>query len=136
MPAFTLNLNAARVAQLVIGGAGIYGGFKLAESLVRSGYRDDLLGDPTRIVEIDGKSMIYQTRDPQGGKLTNVAIGGGMAAAFAGSVLVLGAAGGAGLGTMARVGLGTGLFALGLGAIAGATAIDDQWRGTDFEPIR
>ena len=136
MPGFTLNVNAARVAQLVIGGAAVYGGFKLSEAMVRSGYRDDLLGDPTRIVEIDGKTMIYQPRDPQGSKLTTVAIGGGMAAAVAGSVLVLGAAGGAGLGTMARVGLGTALFALGVGAIAGATAIDDQWRGTDFEPIR
>lgn len=138
MGPITLNLSAARIGQIAVGGAALFGGYKLASSMVRTAYREDLLGDPTRIVEIDGKTMIYQTREAQGGKLTNFTMGAGAAAAFAGGVLVLGGGGVAGTGmkNMLRLGGGAALFALGLGAIAGATAVSAQYQGADFEPVR
>jgi hypothetical protein len=134
---FTLSINGARAAQVVIGGAALFGGYKLASSMVRTAYREDLLGDPTRIVEIDDKTMIYQTREAQGGKLTNFTMGAGAAAAFAGGALVLGGGGVAatGIKNMLRLGGGAALFALGLGAIAGATATSAQYQGSNFEPV-
>jgi hypothetical protein len=137
-----INLNAMvstpRLIQIAAGGAGIYAGWKLSSSLVRNAYREDLLGDPTRIVEVDGKNVIYQTREPQGSKLTNFTMGAGAAAAFAGGALLLGSstAAATGIKSMLRTGAGAGLFALGLGAIAGATAIAAQYKGADFEPVR
>ncbi len=137
MSTITLNISAARLAQVAIGGAALFGGYTLASSMVRTAYREDLLGDPTRIVEIDDKTMIYQTREPQGGKLTNVTLGAGAAAAFAGGALVLGGSLGAtGLKGALRLGGGAALFALGLGAIAGATATTAQYQGSNFEPVR
>lgn len=138
MGPITLNLSAARIGQIAVGGAALFGGYKVASSIVRTAYREDLLGDPTRIVEIDGKTMIYQTREAQGGKLTNFTMGAGAAAAFAGGALVLGGTGVAASGVkqMLRLGGGAALFALGLGAIAGATAISAQYQGADFEPVR
>jgi hypothetical protein len=138
MGPITLNLSAARIGQIAVGGAALFGGYKIASSMVRTAYREDLLGDPTRIVEIDGKTMIYQTREAQGGKLTNFTMGAGAAAAFAGGALVLGGGGVAatGIKNMLRLGGGAALFALGLGAIAGATAISAQYQGADFEPVR
>lgn len=138
MGPITLNLSAARIGQIAVGGAALFGGYKVASSIVRTAYREDLLGDPTRIVEIDGTTMIYQTRDAQGGKLTNFTMGAGAAAAFAGGALVLGGSGVAGTGirSMLKLGGGAALFALGLGAIAGATAVSAQYQGADFEPIR
>lgn len=138
MGPITLNLSAARIGQIAVGGAALFGGYKVASSIVRTAYREDLLGDPTRIVEIDGKTMIYQTREAQGGKLTNFTMGAGAAAAFAGGALVLGGTGVAasGMKEMLRLGGGAALFALGLGAIAGATAISAQYQGADFEPVR
>jgi hypothetical protein len=138
MGPITLNISAARIGQIAVGGAALFGGYKIASSMVRTAYREDLLGDPTRIVEIDGKTMIYQTREAQGGKLTNFTMGAGAAAAFAGGALVLGGSGVAATGVknMLRLGGGAALFALGLGAIAGATAVSAQYQGADFEPIR
>ena len=136
MPGFTLNISPARVAQVVLGGAALVGGYQLSSSLVRSAYRDDLLGDPTRIVEVDGRAIIFQNREAQGGKLTNVAMGAGAAAAFGGAVLTFGAGGGSGVAAALRLGGGVALFALGLGAITGATAISAQYQGTDFVPVR
>ncbi len=138
MGPITLNISAARIGQIAVGGAALYGGYTIASSMVRTAYREDLLGDPTRIVEIDGKTMIYQTREAQGGKLTNFTMGAGAAAAFAGGALVLSGGGVAatGLKNMLRLGGGAALFALGLGAIAGATAVSAQYQGADFEPVR
>lgn len=139
MGPITLNISAARIGQVAVGGAALFGGYKMASSMVRTAYREDLLGDPTRIVEIDGKTMIYQTREAQGGKLTNFTMGAGAAAAFAGGALVLGGGGvvgATGIRNMLRLGGGAALFALGLGAIAGATAVSAQYQGADFEPIR
>lgn len=138
MGPITLNLSAARIGQIAVGGAALFGGYKVASNIVRTAYREDLLGDPTRIVEIDGKTMIYQTREAQGAKLTNFTMGAGAAAAFAGGALVLGGAGvaGAGIKNMLKLGGGAALFALGLGAIAGATAVSAQYQGADFEPVR
>ncbi len=138
MGPITLNLSAGRIGQIALGGAALFGGYKVASNIVRTAYREDLLGDPTRIVEIDGKTMIYQTREAQGGKLTNFTMGAGAAAAFAGGALVLGGAGVAGTGikNMLKLGGGAALFALGLGAIAGATAVSAQYQGADFEPVR
>jgi hypothetical protein len=136
-----INLNAMistpRLVQIAAGGAGIYAGWKLSSSLVRNAYREDLLGDPTRIVEVDGKNIIYQTREPQGSKLTNFTMGAGAAAAFAGGALLLGnATATEGVKAVLKNGAGAALFALGLGAIAGATAIAAQYKGADFEPVR
>lgn len=136
-----LNLNAIltapRAVQVVAGGAAIYGGWKVSSSLVRNAYREDLLGDPTRIVEVDGKTVIYQTREPQGNKLTNFTMGAGAAAAFAGGALLLGANPAAtGIKSLLRTGGGAALIMAGIGAIAGATAISAQYKGADFEPIR
>lgn len=127
----TFALTTPTLVQLGVGGAALFGGYKVASGMIRSAYREDLLGDPTRVVEIDGKTMIYQTREAQGGKLTNIALGAGAAAAFAGGALLLGASQ-----TLVRTGGGAALFALGLGAIAGATAISAQYTGADFEPVR
>lgn len=133
----SLSVNPVRIAQVALGGAAVFGGYKVASSMIRTAFRDDFVGDPTRVVEIDDKTMIYQTREPQGPKLTNVTLGAGAAAAFAGGALVLGApAGATGLRSMLHTGGGTALFALGLGAIAGATAIATQYKGADFEPVR
>lgn len=132
-----LALNAPRLAQVGIGGVALYGGYRAASSMIRSAYREDLLGDPTRIVEVDGRTIIFQPREPQGGKLTNFTMGAGAAAAFAGGVLLLGSTpGAAGLRTMLRTGAGAALFAAGLGAIAGATAMSAQYSGADFHPVR
>lgn len=132
-----LAANAPRIVQVAAGGVALYGGWKIGSAVVRNAYREDLLGDPTRVVEVDGKTMIYQTREPQGGKLTNYMMGGGAAAAFAGSALLLGKPFGAtGLKSMLATGGGAALFALGVGAIAGATALSAQYRGADFEPVR
>ena len=139
MPAISLNLaiNPVRIAQVALGGAAVFGGYKVASSMIRTAYREDLLGDPTRVVEIDDKTMIYQTRDPQGARLTNFTLGAGAAAAFAGGALVLGMpAGTTGMKAMLHSGGGAALFALGLGAIAGATAIAAQYNGANFEPVR
>ncbi|MCW2927805.1 MAG: hypothetical protein JWM86_1773 [Thermoleophilia bacterium] len=130
-------ITAPRLVQVGLGGAALYGGYRVASTMIRSAYREDLLGDPTRVVEIDGKTMIYQTREAQGGKLTNFTMGAGAAAAFAGGALLLGnAPAAAGLKSMLRTGGGAALFALGLGAIAGATAMSAQYSGADFEPVR
>jgi hypothetical protein len=139
MPAISMNLNVnpVRIAQIALGGAAVFGGYKAASSMIRTAFREDLIGDPTRVVEIDDKTMIYQTREPQGAKLTNFTLGAGAAAAFAGGALVMGApAGATGLKAMLRSGGGAALFALGVGAIAGATAIAAQYNGSDFEPVR
>lgn len=133
----TFAITGSRIAQVGIGGAALIGGFQVASSIVRSTYREDLLGDPTRVVEVDGRTMIYQTREAQGGKVTNFTMGAGAAAAFAGGALLLGNAPAAtGITSMLRSGGGAALFALGLGAIAGATAMSAQYSGADFEPIR
>lgn len=135
-----LTLNAPRMIQVGLGAAALAGGYALASSMVRTAYRDDLLGDPTRIVEIDDRTIIYQNRDAQGGKLTNVLLGAGAASAFAGGALVLGASSSTAAATSAkqllRTGGGAALFALGLGAIAGATAMAAQYAGADFVPVR
>ncbi len=138
MASITLNVSIGKVAPFLIGGAAALGGGALASSIVRTAYREDLLGDPTRIVEIDDKTMIYQTREAQGGRLTNFMMGAGAAAAFAGGVLALGsaAAGATGVVGMARMGAGAVLMGLGIGAIAGATATSAQYQGTDFTPVR
>lgn len=139
MPSFNVNaiVTAPRALQVVAGGAALYGGWKLSSSLVRSAYREDLLGDPTRVVEIDGKTMIYQTREPQGGRLTNYAMGAGAAAAFAGGALALGSQPTTtGLMSLLKTGGGAALVALGIGAIAGATAMSAQYSGADFERVR
>jgi hypothetical protein len=123
--------------QVAVGGAALFGGWKLGSSIVRNAYRDDLLGDPTRVVEVDGKTMIYQTREPQGGKLTNYMMGAGAASAFVGGVLLLGNSPGiTGIKNLLRTGAGAGFIALGIGAIAGATAMSAQYAGADFEPVR
>jgi hypothetical protein len=136
-----INLNAVltapRLVQVAAGGAALFAGWKLSSELVRNAYREDLLGDPTRIVEVDGKTVIYQTREPQGNRLTNFTMGAGAAAAFAGGARLLGSSAGVtGLGSLVKTGGGAALFALGLGAIAGATAISAQYKGADFEPVR
>lgn len=132
-----LTINAQRLAQVGIGGIAVFGGYRAASSIVRSAYREDLLGDPTRIIEVDGRTVIYQSREPQGAKLTNFTMGAGAAAAFAGGALLLGATPGpAALRSMLRSGGGAALFASGLGAIAGATAMSAQYSGADFHPVR
>jgi hypothetical protein len=129
-------LNPTRIAQVVAGGAAVVGGYHLASGVIRTAYREDLLGDPTRIVEVDGRTMIYQTRTPQGGSLTNVMLGAGAVSAAVGGILALGSqASATGLKGLARSFGGVGLFALGLGAIAGATSMAAQYNGADFEPV-
>lgn len=134
----TININAARLAQVALGGAAVYGGWKLSSGMVERAYHEDFFGDPSRIVHVDGQSIIRQDREPQGGTLTKVMMGAGGAAAFAGSVLALGGQGVAaeGMKGMLRMGGGVALFALGTGAIAGALAMSKQYEGADFEPIR
>lgn len=133
----TLTLNPMRAAQIALGGAALFGGYKLGSDIIRTAYRDDLLGDPTRIVEVDDRTVIYQMREPQGGRLTNIMLGAGAASAFAGGALVLGTpAGTTGIKAIARSAGGIGLFALGLGAIAGASAMAAQFSGADFRPVR
>lgn len=136
MGPITLNVTGARIAQIALGGAAVYGGYKLASSVVRNAYREDLLGDPTRIVEIDDKTMIYQTREAQGGKLTNFMMGAGALTAAVGGVLALRGLGATGMRGVLATGGGAALFALGLGGIAGATSTAAQFQGSDFEPIR
>ena len=88
---FTLAMNPTRVAQVVVGGAALLGGYKVASEMIRTAYREDLLGDPTRIVEVDDTTMIYQTREAQGGKLTNIMLGAGAVSAAVGGILAMGA---------------------------------------------
>jgi hypothetical protein len=132
-----ISISAPRLLQMGLGAAGLVGGFAIASSTVRTAYREDLVGDPNRVVEIDDRTMIYQTREPQGGKLTNFTMGAGAASAFAGGALLLGAAPGlSGVQSLLRTGGGAALFALGIGAIAGATAMAAQYDGADFVPVR
>ena len=133
----SITINPVRAAQVALGGAALFGGYKVASSMVRAAYREDLLGDPTRVVEVDDRTMIYQTREPQGGKLTNYLLGAGAAAAFVGGALVLGAPASttSQVRSLLHVGGGTGLFALGVGAIAGATAMAAQYNGADFTNV-
>lgn len=133
----SLSINAKVLSQIGLGGLALAGGYKASSEIVRSAFRNDLLNDPTRVVEIDDRTMIYQVREAQGGRLTNTMLAAGAASAFAGSVLTLGTpVGQSSIKSLARAFGGTGLFFLGLGAIAGATATSAQYRGTDFRPIR
>ena len=137
MPTISVSLNPTRIAQVVLGGAAVVGGYKAASSTIRAAYRDDLLGDPTRVIEVDDTTMIYQTREPQGPKLTNYLLGAGAASAFVGGALALSAPSiTAGMPAMLRNVGGTALFALGVGAIAGAASMAAQYSGADFTPVR
>jgi hypothetical protein len=140
MSSITLNipLNATRIAQVVAGGAALVAGYQIAATTVRSAYVDDLLGPPTEQIDNDGTTMIYQNRKPQGGTLTNAMIGAGFISAFAGGVLALGAGAGTGGGIshLLKSGGGVALFTLGIGAIAGATALSKRYEGSDFVPVR
>ncbi len=137
MPTINISLDPTRLAQVVLGGAAVVGGYKAASSMIRTAYREDLLGDPTRVIELDDRTMIYQTREPQGAKLTNYLLGAGAASAFIGSALALSNPGvTAGVPAALRNVGGAALFALGIGAIAGAASMAAQYSGADFAPVR
>lgn len=132
-----LPKNVTQIAQLALGGAVAYGGYQVASNMIRDSYREDMLGDPTRVIETDGNTMIYQTREPQADRLSNYLIGAGAVSAFAGGILAFSAP--AGISTIKAIARnvgGLGMIALGFGAIAGATATSAQWSGSDFQRLR
>lgn len=135
MPAININamISVPRALQVVAGGAALYGGWKASSGFVRSAYREDMLGDRKRIVEVDGGVTIFQVREPQGGDVTKIAIGAGVVSAATGAILLGNRAWG---NVPLRQGAGAALFALGLGAIAGAATIAQQYSRIDFEPVR
>lgn len=131
----TINVavNPLRVAQVVAGGAAVFGGYRLASDMVEAAFRADVRGDRERVVATDGNVVIFQPREPQGAKLSNLMMGAGAASAFIGGALALGAGASAtGIGGALRSAGGIGLFALGVGAIAGATAGAAQFSNSDF----
>lgn len=131
--AINLTINPLRVAQVVAGGAAVFGGYRVASDMVETAFRQDVRGDRERVVATDGNVVIFQPREPQGDRLANMMRGAGAASAFIGGALALGAgANAAGLGAALRSAGGIGLFTLGVGAIAGATSAAAQFSNSDF----
>lgn len=131
--AINLTINPLRVAQVVAGGAAVFAGYNVASNMVETAFRQDVRGDRERVVATDGNVVIYQPREPQGPRLSNVMMGAGAASAFVGGALVLGSGASlAGLGGALRSAGGIGLVALGVGAIAGATSAAAQFSNSDF----
>jgi hypothetical protein len=138
MPSININLavNPTRLAQVVVGGAAAFAGYQAANSIIRNAYHEDLLGDPTRVVEVDDRTVIYQQREPQGDKLTNIMLGAGAAGAFGGGALLAWIPEGAtGAKAVLRNVGAAGLFAIGAGAAAGAIASWAVNHGTDFHRV-
>lgn len=131
-----LPASAALFGQLGVGAAGAFAGYRLGSAVVRSTYRDDMLGDPTRIVELDEDTKIFQHREPQGGRIAFFTVVGGGAIAFAGGALSGGGAAAMGAASLVRSGGGAALAGIGFGAIVGAAVMSAQYRGADHTPIR
>lgn len=131
-----VTINAARVAQAGVGVVAAGAGYAVASSMVGSTFREDLLGSPSEVLEVDGNAVIVQNREGQGGTLTKVFIGAGAASAWGGGALLgLIDESAKGFKGAVRTGGSAGLFALGLGAVAGAGAMAARYAGAEFVPI-
>lgn len=125
---------ATRGVQIGIGAAALAGGTILGGMVIKHTYRNDLLGDPTRIVDIADGRIIDQSRSTQGPGLTKAFMGVGAVMSGVGAAVTLG--GGAeaaktGARALLRHGGGALLFAGGLGLIAGSIAASMQYTGSD-----
>jgi hypothetical protein len=130
----TLN-NVTRIGQVVLAGAGIAGGFWAGSQVIKAAYRNDLVGDPSRVVEMDDKWIVDQPREPQGPGLTKAMMGAGALVAGIGAALTLGHVPVMSAVSMARSGAGALLFAGGVGLLVGSIATSMQYRGADVRPV-
>lgn len=125
---------ATRGVQIGVGAAALIGGAIGGGMVIKNTFRNDLLGDPTRVVEVTNGRIIDQSRSAQGPGLTKAFMGiGGLTAGIGFATMLGGGAEAAQTGARAllRHGGGAMLFAGGLGLIAGSIGASMYFSGTD-----
>lgn len=128
-------VTVPRMIQVGVGAGGLVGGFMAGSAIVRGAYRADLVGDPSRVVEMDDRWIVDQPREPQGPGLTKAMMGAGALTAGIGAALTMGHVPLLSASSLARSGAGALLFAGGVGLVMGAIASSMQYRGADVRPV-
>ena len=125
-----------QLLKLAVGAAALAGGYQTSSTIVRSARREDLLGDPMGVIEVDGDTAVLQPRTGQGKQLATYTMGAGAVAAFVGGIYSFTPSAKhvatEGVRVLLRGAGGAGLLAGGIGVIAGAAATSARYDGAEF----